>query len=1600
MAKKYMKGKFKMSKKIISLLLSLALICSAFVGLGSITASAATTYGVGDVILDFEDSSVYTTDSGTTIVDGIGTVGGSYSAKLANITETIVTLSNPISISSNTLALDVSKIFRTNYVKVTLMNGSTELASSQRSIPNVDSSLVEVPNMVYNPWESNAYTHTLYFTFDGITAETEITAIKFYAWTHSYSSYPITVDNLKVVEATDDDKEYHVDFDDLSNISSITNLTNVSNTNLGSNGGQFIVGPTNTAWGDQTTAGIHFANKITVSADAVYFKVTNVTHAQFNIVLLNGLTVVGQTGWCGDVNTTKDTVKEITLALKSSISNQEVTDIIINHNQYGAQYPIIDNIKFVTNMELNAEAPQITASEIISDSNNEYVNGRLKINAVVSDSAIAKTLEKDGYAISEVGAVVIPTANYSGELTVETEGALSGSISPKAAEYSVVLVNENDYSNVTLAARAYVVWTDGTNTLTLYSDVYETVGADAPTVATKDILMGDVNGDGIINVIDVVAAKKQLVNVAPKNFVFYQADINADNAFNAVDLTNLRRYLLDGFILPESPYMVGDIVLAGDWTIDIVYTTNIVDFEDTTGITLSDNLSVISASDSYNGTFVAQLVTTVDSSNTSWGYGTAEITFDETIYLNKETIAVDVTNVYQTDSFTLKLYSGSNEIASATCSVPRMANIGEGVLTNRNTVNTLYFHVGALNGKGITKITLYAYPYGNAYPSFDNIRAVGSDTESTDNVFADFEDVSKMRLTSNFAAVSASDSFNGTNAVKFIGAGTSWNVTNYSTIILKNDVTVAGSYINFDLSGACAQQYVKITLIDSSGNELDTISKYIGSDPHSPAADQNVTLQFTGLTAEEMTKVRGIVIGTCTYFSGYTPVIDNIEFFDSDPNVGTPVTTLLDFEDESVLSAVSGGTVVSSDATFTNSNYATLTDPGTAEFTFAEPVSISDTTLSMDVGHIFRTMSVKVSLMNGTTEVASASTKIINGEGTEIYQSESSIHTMFFDFSSSLTAEEMNRITGVKVNCSNNYMSPDLVFDNLKVVNSSDNGSGLFADFEDASNIRHYSNILITDGEDAISGTQSAKYFTNNNTTTDNYLAVRFNSAVSVAGKYMKFKVSGLGEDNLLSFTLYDSASDTTAIATASHTYYEDSDTYGSDRVKELYVEFTDLTEEEMSNIGGIIIRHYSWTTNKIAIDDIEFVAEEPTYDGYSTGEYEQEKFYLSTAMPYGYDSEYTGDTKTAIDNLAAANLNLVEFGAYNGKTDMIEYAGEKGLDVLASTSFRRSSDSKIPLDNTNLDWDLAARLELGKYQYNNVIGYLTYDEVSESEFSIANKLKTYINKWDPARLAYSCLLPSYNWYDPNNDTFDYSTYESYVNNYISTVNPQVLSFDYYPFNMGWSDVIERDWYRDMGLFRKTAKANNIPFWYYAGAVNGDNTALSMAEVNVQMNVALAYGAKYISLFGTNRYLYDAVTFEKAADFDAKAAFNKKVVNIGNLLFDKTSTAIYHTGGIDNEEYYGDNLSNCELLSSTSKFALSLTDKAIISVFEGADGKQYVMVVNKDIENSISNLSVSLSDTYSVAEFDSTNGTIGTAASVNSITLNIEAGGAAVYVIG
>ncbi len=63
-----------------------------------------------------------------------------------------------------------------------------------------------------------------------------------------------------------------------------------------------------------------------------------------------------------------------------------------------------------------------------------------------------------------------------------------------------------------------------------------------------NIIAGDINGDGKINVLDIVALVNYINGNIPDNFLYYNADINGDGNVGLSDLTSLIELILDGAI--------------------------------------------------------------------------------------------------------------------------------------------------------------------------------------------------------------------------------------------------------------------------------------------------------------------------------------------------------------------------------------------------------------------------------------------------------------------------------------------------------------------------------------------------------------------------------------------------------------------------------------------------------------------------------------------------------------------------------------------------------------------------------------------------------------------------------------------------------------------------------------------------------------------------------------------------------------------------------------------------------------------------------------------------------------------------------------------
>ena len=66
---------------------------------------------------------------------------------------------------------------------------------------------------------------------------------------------------------------------------------------------------------------------------------------------------------------------------------------------------------------------------------------------------------------------------------------------------------------------------------------------DGEAIGT-DGLLGDVNGDGLVNITDVVLLVEHILNVENPSFIMENADINSDNTINITDATLLVNIIL------------------------------------------------------------------------------------------------------------------------------------------------------------------------------------------------------------------------------------------------------------------------------------------------------------------------------------------------------------------------------------------------------------------------------------------------------------------------------------------------------------------------------------------------------------------------------------------------------------------------------------------------------------------------------------------------------------------------------------------------------------------------------------------------------------------------------------------------------------------------------------------------------------------------------------------------------------------------------------------------------------------------------------------------------------------------------------------------
>lgn len=197
--------------------------------------------------------------------------------------------------------------------------------------------------------------------------------------------------------------------------------------------------------------------------------------------------------------------------------------------------------------------------------------------------------------------------------------------------------------------------------------------------------------------------------------------------------------------------------------------------------------------------------------------------------------------------------------------------------------------------------------------------------------------------------------------------------------------------------------------------------------------------------------------------------------------------------------------------------------------------------------------------------------------------------------------------------------------------------------------------------------------------------------------------------------------------------------------------------------------------------------------------------------------------------------------------------------------------------------------------------GYALLDEPADDEaiFEKLGKIGNNFKKYDPDRICYVNLLPSY---CVRGD----GKYEAYCTKLLENVPVDMLSFDNYPIKYkdypNENEIEIRDtWFENLEIIRKVALKYNKPIWAFILSTRCSNyTPCELQYMRIQAYADLAYGAKclqYFTYYKVADDMYDAPIDEngnKTAQYAKVKQLNEEIQNRARVFVNADVVNVYH----------------------------------------------------------------------------------------------------------
>ena len=338
---------------------------------------------------------------------------------------------------------------------------------------------------------------------------------------------------------------------------------------------------------------------------------------------------------------------------------------------------------------------------------------------------------------------------------------------------------------------------------------------------------------------------------------------------------------------------------------------------------------------------------------------------------------------------------------------------------------------------------------------------------------------------------------------------------------------------------------------------------------------------------------------------------------------------------------------------------------------------------------------------------------------------------------------------------------------------------------------------------------------------------------------------------------------------------------------------------------------------------------------------WKQESFILSQ-----FSAKAT-DMKKALLHCKEAGFNLLEiaWATHEQAEEAARLCDDLGVNIL----FQDMSRYGGMQENRKCDVsDLASVIE-EKRGIRRIVGYYVWDEpYGDDEIGEARRLTDLCEELAPDLLPFSVAIPSYN----PAYTWKNGRYVEYLEKYVTTIEPPMISLDYYPIGMAeQNEEVQLDktlMWCDLGLLRRLGDKYDMPIWfYYQGQNLNKAERFTFPMIRSMMYAGVLYGVK-----GLQHYTAVGAIINKEGEkelfFEDQKMIHRELAALGDTLMALTCKRVIHDEGLapDAPAFYEMH----ETYKDSAYLASPLPKRISVSEYEDAYGNGYALILNRDYE--------------------------------------------------